>query len=259
MLPLNKHDFVLPFGCKWPCVTKKHSRISVEKGLVGLFQTTRPNKQGTFPETNIVPENKPSQKETSIPTIHLQVRAVGFKEGNMLSCRATWSHLYRRHFLFARHTLSQMSHAGLGLLLETVLVSFFTQLPWFLLRMLSLSDMSACRSCKVQAAKVDLLVGGSFKWSWRWSSEGRHPLHVWGQLGITGTDTQSVTCYQPQQGLLPGIPDSKVARCVIRAICCCLLAKKLKLTPFNKFSSSKRGLLTGTSWTWHIRPLHAWK
>ena len=113
-------------------------KTTVEKGLVRLFQTTRPNKQGTFPETNIVPENKPSQKETSIRTIHLQVRAVGFKEGNMLSCRATWSHLYRRHFLFARHTLSQMSHAGLGLLLETVLVSFFTQLPWFLLPMLSL-------------------------------------------------------------------------------------------------------------------------
>ena len=64
-------------------------KTTVEKGLVRLFQTTRPNKQGTFPETNIAPENKPSQKETSIPTIHLQVRAVGFKEGNMLSCRAT--------------------------------------------------------------------------------------------------------------------------------------------------------------------------
>ena len=25
---------------------------------------------GTLPETNIAPENKPSQKETSIPTIH---------------------------------------------------------------------------------------------------------------------------------------------------------------------------------------------
>ena len=234
-------------------------KTTVEKGLVRLFQTTRPNKQGTFPETNIAPENKPSQKETSIPTIHLQVRAVGFKEGNMLSCRATRSHLYRKHFLFARQTLSQMSHAGLGLLLETVLVSIFTQLPWFLLRMLSLSDMSACRSCKVQAAKVELLVGGSFKWSWRRSSEGRRPLRVWGQLGITGTDTQRVTCYQPQQGLLPGIPDSKVARCVIRAICCCLLAKKLKLTPFNKFSSSKRGLLTGTSWNWRVCPLQAWQ
>ena len=28
--------------------------------------------QPTLPETNIAPENKPSQKETSIPTIHFQ-------------------------------------------------------------------------------------------------------------------------------------------------------------------------------------------
>ena len=36
----------------------------------------------TFPETNIAPENRPAQKETSIPTIHFQVRAVSFREGN---------------------------------------------------------------------------------------------------------------------------------------------------------------------------------
>ena len=34
----------------------------------------------TLPETNIVPENRPSQKKTSIPTIHFQVRAVRFRE-----------------------------------------------------------------------------------------------------------------------------------------------------------------------------------
>ncbi len=28
---------------------------------------------GTLPETNIAPENRPSQKETSIPAIHFQV------------------------------------------------------------------------------------------------------------------------------------------------------------------------------------------
>ena len=27
----------------------------------------------TLPETNVAPENRPSQKETSIPTIHFQV------------------------------------------------------------------------------------------------------------------------------------------------------------------------------------------
>ena len=36
----------------------------------------------TLPETDIAPENRPSQKETSIPTIHFQVRAVSFSEGN---------------------------------------------------------------------------------------------------------------------------------------------------------------------------------
>ena len=28
--------------------------------------------KGKLPETNIVPENRPSQKETSLPTIHFQ-------------------------------------------------------------------------------------------------------------------------------------------------------------------------------------------
>ena len=35
----------------------------------------------TLPKTNITPENRPSQKETSIPTIHFHVRAVSFREG----------------------------------------------------------------------------------------------------------------------------------------------------------------------------------
>ena len=33
----------------------------------------------TLPETNITPKNRPSQKETSVPTIHFQVRAVSFR------------------------------------------------------------------------------------------------------------------------------------------------------------------------------------
>ena len=35
----------------------------------------------TLPETEIAPEKLPSQKETSIPTIHFQVQAVSFREG----------------------------------------------------------------------------------------------------------------------------------------------------------------------------------
>ena len=38
-------------------------------------------KMGTLPETNMAPANRASQKETSIPTIHFQVRAVSFREG----------------------------------------------------------------------------------------------------------------------------------------------------------------------------------
>ena len=35
----------------------------------------------TLPKTNIAPENRPSQKETSIPTVHFQVQNVSFREG----------------------------------------------------------------------------------------------------------------------------------------------------------------------------------
>ena len=36
----------------------------------------------TLPETNIAPENRPSQMETSIPTIHFQVGTVSFRESS---------------------------------------------------------------------------------------------------------------------------------------------------------------------------------
>ena len=39
------------------------------------------SQNNTLPETNMIPENRPSQKETSIPTIHFQVRTVSFGEG----------------------------------------------------------------------------------------------------------------------------------------------------------------------------------
>ena len=35
----------------------------------------------TLPKTNIAPETRPSEKETSIPTIHFQVQAVSWREG----------------------------------------------------------------------------------------------------------------------------------------------------------------------------------
>ena len=33
------------------------------------------------PKTNIAPENRPSQRETCIPTINFQLRTVSFREG----------------------------------------------------------------------------------------------------------------------------------------------------------------------------------
>ena len=37
-----------------------------------------------LPKTNIALENKPSQIETSIPTIHFQVRTFSFRDGYFL-------------------------------------------------------------------------------------------------------------------------------------------------------------------------------
>ena len=37
----------------------------------------------TLPETDIAPENRPSQEETSIPTIQFQVRTVSFSKGTI--------------------------------------------------------------------------------------------------------------------------------------------------------------------------------
>ena len=47
--------------------------------------------KSTLPEINIAPENRPSQKETSIPTIYIfsGAFAVGFREGNKQSTEKT--------------------------------------------------------------------------------------------------------------------------------------------------------------------------
>ena len=53
-------------------------------GALGIFWTHQHTYKTilfTLPKTKIAPENRPSQKETSIPTIHFQVRAVSFREG----------------------------------------------------------------------------------------------------------------------------------------------------------------------------------
>ena len=59
----------------------------IPKRIVGFstFHSPSPKSKvfkNTLPETNIAPENGPSQTETSIPTIHFQGRTVSFREGN---------------------------------------------------------------------------------------------------------------------------------------------------------------------------------
>ena len=168
------------------------------------------------------------------------------KQGNMLFFRATWSHLYRSHFFFARHTLSQMSHAALGLLLEKVPVSLFTQLPWFLLPMLSLSDMCRCKSWTFGRRLIEVVVTLVLcrTASFACMTPIGHHRHWLTERHMLSATTRPAARY------------SRLKGCQVPHMCYLLLPK---LTPFKKFSSSTRGLLTGTSWDWHIFPLHAWK
>ena len=49
-------------------------------GRIRQKSPTKANRS-TLPETNIAPENRPSQKETSLPTIHFQERKCEFQGG----------------------------------------------------------------------------------------------------------------------------------------------------------------------------------
>ena len=53
---------------------RNHPQVGVE-----IKRNSRVNQGSTLPETNMAPENRPSQKETSIPTIHFQV-LISFRE-----------------------------------------------------------------------------------------------------------------------------------------------------------------------------------
>ena len=63
------------------------------------------SKEFTLRETNIAPENRPFQKETSIQNIHFQVRTVSFREGNL------WWHLMQNFFHQQYHCNSGLSIA----------------------------------------------------------------------------------------------------------------------------------------------------
>ena len=89
----NNQSFFLGTFWKWPFWDGEWKRdlynwvgisspISKEISNRTHGLRTLKNPVSTLPETNIAPENGPSQKETSIPTIHFQVRTVSFREGN---------------------------------------------------------------------------------------------------------------------------------------------------------------------------------
>ena len=144
-------------------------------------------------------------------------------------------------FFFARHTLSQISQAALGLILETGPVSLLTQRPWFLLPPLSFSDMSAGRSCK----------------AWYFWTFG--PRLVEGVVTMVLCRTACSVCMKPighhrwlaehhmlSATTMPAAEYSGLKGCQVLHQCYLLPAwKKLSLLP------STNGLLTGTSWNWH--------
>ena len=90
--------------------------FSFQKGAIFLFHYKQskgfpihPNQRRTgspvakhlwlnaiFPETNIAPENRVSQKETSFPTIHFQMQFVSFREGSV--SQKSQMFLYFLHF-----------------------------------------------------------------------------------------------------------------------------------------------------------------
>ena len=66
---LNRSNLASPFPYHFGSVNAKHAQF----GFGAMFHETMimdDYGRNTLPKTNIAPENRPSQKETSIPTIH---------------------------------------------------------------------------------------------------------------------------------------------------------------------------------------------
>ena len=72
----------------WPLTMEKNPANQAKQHLTTLccFQTTINFNCLTLPETNIAP----SQKESSLPTIHFQVQNVSFREGKPTHWRFCW-------------------------------------------------------------------------------------------------------------------------------------------------------------------------
>ena len=91
-----------------------HKQDPLSKPAIEALQLIQsvPMKSYTLPETNIAPENRPSQKETSLPTINFQLQTfnVSFRGGVWFSgfsgaicCPSCTKHLpsYHYHSLIA--------------------------------------------------------------------------------------------------------------------------------------------------------------
>ena len=75
-------------------------------GVVFLLKVTS---SVTLPKTNIAPENRPSQKETSIPTIHFQVQTCC-----LLSGRVIQSYWWLKLWAWKSHLAPRFSSPTLG-------------------------------------------------------------------------------------------------------------------------------------------------
>jgi len=116
------------------------------------------------------------------------------------------------------------------------------------------ADMSACQSCKVWAVKVALLVVVVTLVLCRTACSAcmrpiGHHRHWLAGRHILSATTRPAAQYSGLKGC------QVLHQCYLVLLAC----KKIKLTPFKKFCSNKLGLLTRTSWNWHIWPLYALK
>ena len=79
----------LPFGGDQPVGTGRYNFAMKRSRWTTVVPNLHPSFEcqpvHSLKLTANAPENRPSQKETSIPTIHFQVRTVSFREGHTLS------------------------------------------------------------------------------------------------------------------------------------------------------------------------------
>ena len=100
-----------------PVLHKSHWCLQQSAQSLGKRQHGLAKIDMTLPETNISPENRPSQKESSIPTIHFQGQAASFREGthqqsaivcpaNVICCKAkVFFYICREYAMYFLHII----------------------------------------------------------------------------------------------------------------------------------------------------------